>query len=215
MNKMIDQLLLKSGIAINNGLDNSEIAGYLAEYGYSAERITEGKTVHTTASQYNQQQTQEQGEQIQATIALNGALEAAKAPYMKYVTIGRIAFRKFPGIMIKLELTGDRKQSYSGWTSQANIFYSNLLADADALAKMSEFGVTSEKLLAGQALVTTVEEKLAAQKKEIGEAQNATKERDQAIDQLQEWYSDYIEIARIALEEHPQYLEILGIIEPS
>jgi hypothetical protein len=47
----------------------------------------------------------------------------------------------------------------------------------------------------------------------MGEAQDATLRRDRAADALQEWYSDFIAIARIALEDNPQYLEMLGIVK--
>jgi hypothetical protein len=49
------------------------------------------------------------------------------------------------------------------------------------------------------------------QLKEKGEAQAATEARDKALDNLQEWMSDYIAVARIALEDEPQLMEMLGI----
>jgi len=42
-----------------------------------------------------------------------------------------------------------------------------------------------------------------------------TQERDEAIDKLDDRLSDFIAIARVALEKKPQYLEKLGIVEPS
>lgn len=59
-----------------------------------------------------------------------------------------------------------------------------------------------------------VAEANAVQEKEKGEAQEA-KLRDAALDALDQWMSDFIAIARLALEERPQYLKKLGVVEPS
>jgi len=51
------------------------------------------------------------------------------------------------------------------------------------------------------------------QEKEKGEAQAATQARDKALDELQDWLSDYLAIAKVALEEDPQLLEGLGVLQ--
>ena len=98
---------------------------------------------------------------------------------------------------------------------QARQFYLNALEDTTVLEKMAGFGITQAKLENGKTLLEQAEAANAAQKKEKGEAQQATQERDQTMDNLEEWLSDFIVIARIALEEKPQLLEKLGIVEPS
>ena len=50
---------------------------------------------------------------------------------------------------------------------------------------------------------------------EKGEAQAATKRRDAALDAMQDWLSDYLAIAKVALEEEPQLLEGLGVLQRS
>ena len=78
-----------------------------------------------------------------------------------------------------------------------------------------KFGYTAEKLQAEQALVMTAETNNFSYDKEKGEAQQSTVNRDEKVDELIDWFRDFIEIARIALEENPQWLEKLGIVVKS
>ncbi len=82
---------------------------------------------------------------------------------------------------------------------------------AEVLNGFAEYGITEDKLKAAQTEMLTVEAANAAQEQEKGEAQDATQQRNQAIDLLDDWLSDFIAIARIALEDRPQLLEVLGI----
>ncbi len=51
----------------------------------------------------------------------------------------------------------------------------------------------------------------AAQEKRISEAQRATRERNTALDALEDWYIEFRELSRIVLMDDPQYLEALGL----
>ena len=80
------------------------------------------------------------------------------------------------------------------------------------------FGEIRGDALLAELLMKFFDEKLAdkgVEKKDIGEAQQATSDRNDAQSQLDQWMSDFTAIARIALEEKPQLLEKLGIVEPS
>lgn len=133
---------------------------------------------------------------------------------MKQLIISRVALRGDRGAEASMQMAGERKKSLSGWLKQAKAFYANSLNNKPILEALGEFCVTSEKLKEAQALVLDVESKINAQLKEMGEAQAATVKRDDALDELQEWMSDFVEISRIALENESQYLEVLGIVEP-
>ena len=107
-------------------------------------------------------------------------------------------------------LSGERKRTLSGWLEQAVAFYTNLVGDADLMAAMGNFGYDQARLQAEGALVQAVVEANLAQEKEKGEAQDATKQRDAKLDEMDVWMSDFKAIAQVALEKNPQWLEKLG-----
>ena len=209
----IDTLLSDAQVAIENALNNPDILNALKDFGYTTARIQTGKALYSTATAAQIQQTTEAGDQIAATAAVSDAWETAKKSYIRFIKIARIAFKRSPGISTQLDLGGTRKRTLSGWVAQANQFYASALANKTILSGLKEFGITEQKLKAGAAEVKALEAANLTQEKEKGEAQAATQKRDAAIDELQDWLSDYLAIAKIALEENPQLLEGLGILQ--
>ncbi len=214
-NQALSTRLLAADLAISNALSDEQVKTYLAEYGYDDTRLNEGKALYDTVQELQQKQTREYGEQYEATDALNAKRAEASAVYMNHVKIARVALQENRGAFQKLNINGKRKASLSGWLAQATQFYINATTDADIIAAMGKFNVTEQKLLAAKQLIEETVSLNAAQEKEKGEAQQATVERDEALDALEFWLSDFFAIARIALEEKPQLLEKLGIVEKS
>jgi anion-transporting ArsA/GET3 family ATPase len=62
------------------------------------------------------------------------------------------------------------------------------------------------------ALIDQVTAKHLEQKKESGEAQEATEARDRKLDELASRISGLRAVAKVALDENPQMLEKLGIL---
>lgn len=214
-NQTIDGKLLFAQNAITNAMNTPEISDSLAVFGYDQNMLTQGQALYSAASGLHEKQGKEYGEQFAATDALTLAKALANKNYMVHIKIARVALRGDRGAAASLELAGERKESLSGWLKQAKAFYANALSTPSVLEALGRFGITTEKLQAGQTLVLDVETKFNTQLKETGEAQVATQQRDEALDDLQEWMSDFTAISRIALEGESQYLEVLGIVEPS
>jgi anion-transporting ArsA/GET3 family ATPase len=208
----IDQFLLSSQIMIENSLSDGIIKTALANYGYTEEKLKTGKQLYEEAVALQNAQKKEYGDQIAATAELNNTWEMAHQQYIRTLKIARVAFNDNIKADKTTMLFGRRKQSLSGWLEQARAFYKNLLGDTDFLAALSEFGYTEEKLRQESTLIDQVISKHLAQKKEIGEAQEATETRDKALDKLANWISDLRAVAKVALEDNPQQLEKLGIL---
>jgi len=211
--RSIDTLLNEAQVAIDNALNNPKILSYLSDFGYNTARIQQGQKLYTVAAAAQLAQTAEAGGQISATATVNEAWAAAKKSYIRWVKVARVALKGNDGAATQLALSGKRKESLSGWLAQAKQFYSNALSDKGILKSLQAFGITEQKLKAGLAEIQAIEAANLVQEKEKGEAQAATQKRDAALDELQDWLSDYLAIAKVALEEDPQLLEGLGVLQ--
>jgi len=150
-----------------------------------------------------------------ATLGRAAASRSRNRQAAVFRAIARVAFKDNPEFATKLVLGGKRKESLSGWLLQAQRFYANTLDNVDIHSALAPYGVTMEKLQAGQAEVEAVEGAGKRQKAEMSEAQIATQERDTALDALDDWMADFRELARIAVEDNPQLLEMLDIRQSS
>ena len=214
-NQTIESELLFAKNALINASNVELVSKALEIYNYGPEKLKEGLLLEENASSLQEKQKKEYGEQFEATDALMTAKADANAVYMKHVKIARIALKNSRGAGESLQIAGRRKRSLSGWLNQAGAFYTNAISSNEAIEAFKKFNITINDLKQGKELIQGVAEKYHLQLKETGEAQAATKERDDAFDMLNDWMSDFIGIARIALIDKPQYLEILGIVEPS
>lgn len=214
-NQNIADKLLKYSICIDNARSDRDIQSKLSTFGYTAEKLTIGKTMLEVCDVLVKTQIKEYGDQFEATNVLNALWKTAENAYINSLKIARIAFVDDASAQAALLLNNKRKDSLSGWLQQSESFYANLIASESFKTRMSAYGYTNEKLLAEQQQITNLKTAKLNQEKEKGQAQQATLNRDKKLDELDAWVSDFIVIARVALEETPQYLEKLGILERS
>ncbi|MEQ8303893.1 MAG: hypothetical protein RIB47_10915 [Cyclobacteriaceae bacterium] len=214
-NESIDGKLLFARNAITNGRDVEAISTVITSYGYDLATMNEGMALLDTTAGLQAKQKQEYGEQYAATDAFQVARAAMNKTYMRQVKLARIGLKGDKANYEALQLSGGRKQAFPGWLQQAKAFYTNVMLSPVALAALAKFNTSQEELTAASLELTALEQKYNEQLKEKGEAQAATEARDKALDDLEEWMSDYIAVARIALEDEPQLLEMLGIVKGS
>lgn len=207
----IDSFLQQVRLGIQNAQDVPEIASALAAFGFDAARIQAGADLLATAETLQAVQVKEYSEQYQATTALNEAQAAADKLFGIHRKLAKLALRDDPDAQKALLLHENKKQALDPWLGQAGVFYKNVLGDPDMLAALAKYNVTEAQLLEGQTAVVAVATLNASQEKEKSEAQKATKARDKALDNLDDWYVEFRELSRIALEDDAQRLEALGL----
>ncbi|WP_417910807.1 hypothetical protein [Candidatus Electronema sp. PJ] len=195
-----------------NASEVPDLQSRLAPYGYTPLKLGQMLTFRQDVFDLYVAQKSEYSEQLAATQAFEQAWDAAHTAYIRLVKLGRILFKDDYAVFVKLGLNEERKRSFSGWLTQARQFFSNLLADPAAVAKFGLYNTPSSTINEALALVTTTEDLHIAKAKESGEAQQATLNRDGELDMLDKGMSEFYAIARLACEDAPQLLEMLGIV---
>ena len=211
----LEQRLLKATIAINNALNREEIKPYLAKYGYTEERLNIGLNLLNEVKQLEETKNNQYGDQYKASDEFEDSFTNVKKSYSRFRRLARVALRENAHALRSLGLLVKIQNSISGFLKQSRQFYNTAVGKEDILAELVKFGVTTEELSAELPKLDHMERLKENQEYEKSTAQQSTKDRDEAIDNLDRWLADFYEIARIALEEKPQYIEMLGIIEPS
>ena len=89
-------------------------------------------------------------------------------------------------------------------------FYTVASTDTDIQAKLIRLKITTEELNGTIQLITDLELARAEYLREKGESQDATKLKDSAFGEIDDWMSEFYAVAKIALEDNPQLLESLG-----
>lgn len=208
----LSDVLQRQRILINNSLSDPIISERMAQYGYTAEVIQQGKVILDDAEDLYSQQKKEYGEYHEATTAFNNAREEFHEVYNRDLKFARIALIDKPATLDKIGASGERFYSVSKYIEQAKTFYKSFIDDAELVTAMSKFGYTPEHFQNQYNIVNGFNEMLENSEREQGDAQQATKARNDKMDQLCAWTSIYRKVAFLAFEEDAQYLEKLGII---
>jgi len=206
----IEQFLTTARTTVENAQSNPAIAAAVAAYGYDQTRLQQGAALLATAEELQAIQLREYGDQYQATVAFNEAFVQADGQYTVHRKLATLALKASPVQGKQLLLHQPKKRSRSGWLQQARDFYTNLLADESIIAALTRYNLAQADLEVGQTLVSQLSDLHVAQQGEKAEAQQATQERDAALDALNDWWTEFRDVARIALAATPQYLEALA-----
>lgn len=202
----------QSKTALTNASD-PDILPLLKKRGYTEAQIADKLAKIELLGTLDEKQKKEYGEQYDATEAYTKAEDTLHEDYMDHIELARLVFKNDVAAKTAMGLSGDRKQSASGYSSQGLLFYNNALKNDDYKAGLATKGITEAELLAQQAAFTALDALASKQEKETGEAQRATKERDALHDELAAWMGEFKATAIIALRKYPQYREKLGYVE--
>lgn len=212
MNYSIDEFIDHASTLIVNAVTHPQVNTRIKEYGYHAQRMEEGRVLLEQLNnlQMKQEDCYSNGKELKKQ--LDKDLEAIKQLYLAHLEIARFAFRHDTLQQVRLELQGSRKRGQSKMTHQIRKFYIRL---EPVMRQMKQHGAKPEEVAQAKAMIDAIAAVRAERKQCQGNAQAATQARNQAKKDLQKWLADFKKVARIALKEEQQLLEVFGITVPS
>ncbi|MBI5932775.1 MAG: hypothetical protein HY867_03620 [Chloroflexi bacterium] len=203
----IAQQLTSGHLLIQNSITDAEIASLVSAFGYTAEKLNDGLSLHEEAVEAVEIQQKKAGAQRIATQQYDEAKKAAQDAYQALAKVARAVYKQDPAQLTTLGLAGTMPKDTAGFLAAAYTLFDNA-APLDAL---SLYGYDEVKLPAERAKIAALDSANQAQEMAKGAAQQATLEQDTALEALNEWAGQYRKIAKVALRGHKQLLEKIGI----
>ncbi len=151
----------------------------------------------------------------EARKAYNEKLEEVENYYKPLRTKAKVVFRNNSEVQLQLMINGSFPKSYPTLIERTEKFFNTLNTNPELLAQLSRLAVIKEDIAQGLGLIGELKGFRAKYQVERGESQEATKAKDKALKELEDWIIDFKEIAELALEDQPQLQESLGIFVPS
>ncbi|MBI0399299.1 hypothetical protein [Cyclobacterium marinum] len=197
-------------IALDNVTSQSRISTIMAELGYDAAKIEEGRAIlNETRQAYEQNQT-EDDEKTAAYADFSSKKEELEDIFSMHRKKAKVIFRKEPITEEELAVSGAKPRTYMRWLEAVKKFYGIASADTVIQSKLARLRISVDDLNVAKAMISDIEAARSTYLKEKGESQDATKTKDAAFAKIDDWMSEFYAVARIGLDDNPQLLEALG-----
>lgn len=202
----------RARLAIDGTLTNLDIQDAVTPYGYPAPRIQEGKALlDTVLAKRNAAESRRTVKQS-ATEDVKRATNATYQAMTPLVGIARAVLTSNAVARGALGLDrGPLPRSRAGLLDAGRRFLNALDSDTALATTLAGYGLTAAKRAALKTSLTALEGAQTTQAGAKGEAEDASPAAQEALDALNAWVMQYRKLARIALKEHPQLAEKLGI----
>jgi len=205
-------LLNKWGQAIFNAQNRPEIATLLKEYGYDIPQLNEGDALLNETVAISKKSDTEGDEATEASAIYTKNFDKLTELYKIDRNKAKTLFRNDPVLLSRLQLAGSCPEPYLKLTQSGTKLYEEILGDKDLQAKVAKVKITPADATSRINLIKAVQESRTVWQAEKGQSEDATIAKDNAMAKMDDWMDDFYAMAKLALADHPQYLEALGIV---
>ena len=205
------QYLHQVNMLFVNSVSDETIKNAVCNFGYTEKRMAEGKRMFEDLDAIENEHTLKNDEKTSLYRKKKLKQNEVNRSYMKYLKIARIAFGDNIEAREALMLDGSRERTYKKWVFQVSVFCNNLLDNAEYWPELERYGVNKDHIKKLKSELLDLMELSDKGAKVTGLVKMLTQKKKKQTLKVQSWISDYIKIARIALEDAPDNLQKLGI----
>ncbi len=204
-------------IALSSSKDDDEVKLLFAEYNFDDTVFNEGLNMHASITNLDAEQKAIHEQQYKAGREFRKLMKISKDTFTKFATLTELAFEGVSHELLKLCDDVKRQTKQFAWLASAKKFYARAveeiqnIEDNDVLTRYTKYGVTKEKLDAALKTVTDAEQEKIKHVNLKGEAEEKIRERDAEVEIFYKWMKRFVDIAELAFENKPQYMEKLSI----
>ncbi len=213
--KSILERLNSMQLAVSNTFGDPRIKELVGSFGYTDEKLNEGKDLYTNALMTSNIQTASGGSQRDYTAKVIQAEKTARAAYQDLSKVARAIFKNDKAKLKMLGIAGKMPTRIGEFLGMAYTLFNNAEQVEDVKKELTKYGYTDKKITVEKQKITDYDVANQQQEAAKGSAQNSTREQDAALEKMDEWYAQYVKIAKVALKNHKELLEKLGILARS
>ncbi|MDO5104745.1 hypothetical protein [Capnocytophaga sp.] len=198
------------GILFENLKNNAEIAREMAEYGYGDTEVEAGKALYDKVVALHRSNQMSSKNETDTYADFDKKYKAVTSVFMKDRKKGKIAFQDDEPNLRTLRLKALESKSIAALVEDMKHFYGTLDQDETLRDALLSLKIDGQHVKSQLEAVLQAEKAYAVYQNAKGESQQATKDKNQAVTELEKWARKMYNVAKIALENKPQLLESLA-----
>lgn len=196
--------------AIQNAEAHERISKALAEIGYGAEKLEEGKSLLEETQQAFLNSNKGRDLKNHHYRIFSQKTKELADMFEDYRKRAEYLFLDNPVIARQLSAKGSLPAKFDKWIEAIRKSYMEALANPEIQEKLAGLKVTPESLNAGLTKIEEVEMARAEYMRYKGDSQDFTQTKDKTFEKLNNWMKSFYLVAKLGLKENPQLMEPLG-----
>ncbi len=200
-----------SRTALGNAESNLDIKTALADCGIDQAKIADGWKIYNNAKAVWEQNHIENTKTRIASNAYHTFYEMLRLKFRRHRELTLILCNKNQNILIQLGVKGRFPKKYNEFFDKLKLFYTEAKNNEAIRAKLAIIKLTPEVATDCLNELDHLLKLRADFDMEMGESQVQTERKNNALLELKEWMDNFHTILKVALYDHPQRMEILGI----